>query len=95
MGDLSDMHDLCRFIRSTEGKIHLESIKNRLLTGRITDVTFTNDIFGITMTLHFNDGGTLIVLDLSLQIEVLRDEFPEVLEREYYKDYPERKPKET
>jgi len=95
MGDLVDMHDIERILRSREGKEHLEFIRKRLLTGKITDVTFTNDIFGITMTLHFNDGGTLIVLDLSLQIEVLRDEFPEVLEREYYKDYPDRKPKET
>ena len=42
MGDLSDMHDIERFVRSREGKEHLESIKKRLLTGRITDVTFTN-----------------------------------------------------
>ena len=46
------------------------------------------------MTLHLHDGGTVSVLDLSLQVEVLRDEFPEVIEREYYKDYPDRKPED-
>ena len=92
MGDLSDMNDVCRFLRSTQGKKHLESIKSQLLGKRIKDVTFSNEVFGIMMTLHLHDGGTVSVLDLSLQVEVLRDEFPEVIEREYYKDYPDRKP---
>ena len=92
MGDLCDTRDIDRFTRSLQGKQHLESIRARLVGRRITDVTFTNDVFGITMTLHLDDGQNYIVLDLSLQVEVLRDEFPEVLEREYYRDYPDRKP---
>ena len=65
-----------------------------MLGKRITDVTFSNEVFGIMMTLHLDDGGTFLVLDLSLTVETLRDEFGEAIEEEYYKDYPERKPEE-
>lgn len=92
MGDLCDANDCARFMRSTEGKRHLESLKNQLLGKRITDVTFSNEIFGIMTTLHLDNGTTFVVLDLSLTVETLRDEFAEAIEEEYYKDYPERKP---
>ena len=95
MGDLCDMNDCGRFLRSREGKRYLENIKNQLVRRRVTDVTFSNEVFGIMTTLHLDDGGTFLVLDLSLQVEVLRDGFPEAIEEEYYKDYPERRPEES
>ena len=95
MGDLCDMNDVDRFLRSAEGRKHLESLKSQLVGKRIKDVTFSNEVFGIMTTLHLDDGGTFRVLDLSLTVETLRDEFPEAIEEEYYKDYPERKPAES
>jgi hypothetical protein len=95
MGDLSDMNDIDRFLRCEAGKKHLESLRSQLVGKRITDVTFSNEVFGIMTTLHLDNGGTFLVLDLSLTIETLRDEFPEAIEEEYYKDYPERKPQES
>ena len=92
MGDLCDSNDVSRFMRSADGKRHLESLRGQLLGKLITDVTFSNEVFGIMTMLHLGDGGTFRVLDLSLTVETLRDEFPEALEEEYYKDYPERKP---
>ena len=93
MGDLCDMNDCARFMRSTEGNKHLESVRSQLAGRRITDVTFSNEVFGIMTTLHLDGGGTFRVLDLSLTVETLRDEFPKAIEEEYYKDYPERRPK--
>lgn len=61
-------------MRSAEGKAHLDSLKNQLVGRRITDVTFSNEVFGIMTTLHLDDGGTFLVLDLSFTIETLRDE---------------------
>jgi len=92
MGDLCDMNDVARFMRSARGRKHLESLKNQLLGKRISDVTFSNEVFGIMTTLHLDNGGAFRVLDLSLTVETLRDEFPEAIEEEYYRDYPERKP---
>ena len=93
MGDLCDMNDVDRFMRSAQGKEHLESLRSQLVGRRITDVTFSNEIFGIMTTLHLDNGETFVVLDLSLTVETLRDEYPEAIEEEYYKDYPERRPK--
>jgi len=74
MGDICDMNDVDRFMRSAEGKAHLDSLQNQLVGRRITDVTFSNEVFGIMTTLHLDDGKTFLVLDLSLTIETLRDE---------------------
>ena len=95
MGDICDMNDVARFMRSADGKRHLESLRSQLVRRRITDVTFSNQVFGIMTTFHLDNGETSVVLDLSLTVEALRDEFPEAIEEEYYKDYPERKPEES
>ena len=95
MGDIWDVNDVARFMRSIEGRKHLESLRNQLLGKLITDVTFSNEVFGIMTTLHLDNGDTFRVLDLSLTVETLRDEFAEAIEQEYYKDYPERKPEES
>ena len=94
MGDICDANDVGRFMRCESGKKHLESLRSQLLGKRITDVTFSNEVFGIMTTLHLDDSETFLVLDLSLTVETLRDEFGEAIEEEYYKDYPERKPEE-
>jgi hypothetical protein len=92
MGDLCDVNDVGRFMRSTQGREHLESLRSQLIGRRITDIAFSNEVFGIMTTLHLDDGGTFLVLDLSLTVETLRDEFSEAIEEEYYIDYPERRP---
>jgi len=74
MGDICDMNDVDRFMRSVEGEKHLETLRNQLLGRRIKDVTFSNEVFGIMTTLHLDNGATFLVLDLSLTIETLRDE---------------------
>ena len=91
MGDLCNLNDLERFLRSPEGQAHLEEIRAMLKGRTITDVSFTNEVQFIETTLHLDDGETFLILQPSLDVDTLREEFAEVLRREYYVDYPERK----
>ena len=56
MGDICDHNDLERFLRSSEGKEHLEDIRKMLLGHTICEVTFENEVHFITTTLHLDDG---------------------------------------
>ena len=90
MGDSCNMNDLERFLRSPEGKEHLDEIRKMLLEHTIREVTFENEVHFISTTLHLDDGETFVVFQPSLEVEAIREEFEEVIEREYYADYPER-----
>jgi hypothetical protein len=91
MGDICDMHDLERFMRSLEGQSHLEEIR-RMLEGRtIEEVAFSNETHFIATTLHLDDGETFFITQASLEVEALREQFEEIIDREYYVDFPERK----
>ena len=91
MGDLSNMNDLERFLRSPEGQAHLEEIRAMLKGRTITDVTFSNEVNFIETTLSLDDGETFVLFQPSLEVDALREEFADVIQREYYVDYPERK----
>ena len=91
MGDLCNLNDLERFLRSSEGQAHLEEIRAMLKGRTITDVTFSNEVNFIETTLSLDDGETFLIMQPSLDVDTLREEFAEVLRREYYVDYPERK----
>ncbi len=92
MGDVSDAADLERLLRSPEGQEHLDEIRNMLLGRTVQKVTFGNEVHFITTTLHLDDGETFVVFQPSLELDAIREQFEEVLEREYYIDYPDRKP---
>ena len=94
MGDICDMNDLERFLRSLEGQAHLEEIRQMLKGRTIMDVEFPNEVHFIATTLHLDDGETFAVFQPSLEVEAIREQFEEALEREYYVDFPERRPKE-
>lgn len=91
MGDLSNMNDLERFLRSSEGQAHLEEIRSMLKGRTITDVTFSNEVNFIETTLSLDDGESFVIYQPSLEVDALRGEFADVLRREYYVDYPERR----
>jgi len=90
MGDLCDQNDLDRFLRSPEGQEHLESLGRTLSKRRIVHVEFTNEIHAIAVTLHLDNGKTLDLYHPSLEVEAIREEFRDVLQREFDRDYPER-----
>lgn len=89
------MADVERFMRSAKGIAYLEGIKASLTGRTIVDVSFSNEVSFIATTLHLNDGTTFFVMEASLDVEVLREEFKEVIDEEYFKDYPERRKSES
>lgn len=92
MGDISDMHDLKRFMRSPEGKAHLKGIRRKLTNRTIVNVDFSNEVHFISITLTLDNGEVLSVTQPSLDIAVLQKLFEDAIEREYYVDFPDRKP---
>ena len=88
MGDLSDLNDVSRVLRSTEGKARLEGIRASLAGRTIGSVEFINDTHAISILLHLDDGDTFFAMDPSLDVDALREEFPEVIDRERLVDYP-------
>lgn len=93
MGDICNENDIGRFLRSAEGQSYLNKIVEVLKGKTIKDVTFYNDVHYVGTTIHLDDGNEFSFSNSQLDVEVLREEFSEVIEREYYIDYPERKPK--
>ena len=91
MGDVCDVNDLERFLRSAAGRAHLDEIVAMLKGRTITEVTFSNEVHCVATTLRLDDGGSFLLFQPSLEVEVLREEFAEAIEEEYYKDYPERR----
>ena len=91
MGDASDMADVERFMRSLEGKAHLEDVRKMLLGRRIVSVEFSNEINLVGLNLQLDSGDALALLDPSLDLHVLREQFAFVLDREYGLDYPQSK----
>ena len=57
MGDISDLADVNRFMRSPEGHSALDKFQQSLLEKVISDVTFCSLSTGVSVTLHFADGG--------------------------------------
>ena len=94
MGDICNMYDLERFMRSSEGRVRLEEIETMLLGHTIQEVSFSNETHCIATTLHLDDGETFVIFQPSLQVEAIRETFEETIEEEYFKDYPDRRPKE-
>ena len=92
MGDICDMNDLERFQRSTEGQAHLEEIRAMLVGRTIRDVQFQNEVHYIATLLHLDDGETFALFQPSMEVEALREQFADAIEREYYVDFPEREP---
>lgn len=90
MGDASDMADLERFLRSEEGSAHLEKIRAELNGRRIIEVSFGNEVHAVSTTLHLDDGSVFEAFQSGHEIDSLREAFDDAIEREYYKDYPER-----
>ena len=94
MGDISNMNDIERFARSPEGKAHLDEIRQMLLGRTVVNVTFSNEVHYLATTLHLDDASTFVVFQPSLEVGAIQEQFEEVIEREYFVDFPDRKPEE-
>lgn len=94
MGDISDMADVERFLRSEKGKAHLDEIV-AMLTGRlIVEVSFSNEVHRVATVLHLDDGSEFVAFQPSLDLELLWEVYKETIDEEYFKDYPERRNRE-
>jgi hypothetical protein len=80
MGDAADWSDIDRFICSAEGRRVLGAIRKKLLGRRFADITFTNETCGVGVTLHLENGTCTSVVVSELDILVLREQFPELLD---------------
>lgn len=92
MGDASDMADVERFMRSTEGSRFLEEFARELRGQKIENVEFSNETHQVSVVLHLENGHSVEMSCNELDLDRIRDAFEGALEREYYIDYPERRP---
>ena len=94
MGDASDLADVARFTRSPEGRRALDKFKTSVTGKRIVGANFCELSTGVSITLLLEDGDylDLSIVEQAFSVESLRQRYARVLEREYYKDFPERKP---
>jgi hypothetical protein len=94
MGDSSDFADVGRFMRTAEGQRALDQFREGLLGKVVCDVTFCHLSTGVSSTLHFADGGhlDLTIVGQAFSVESLRQRYSRVLDREFYVDFPTRKP---
>lgn len=91
MGDACNMADIERFMRSRNGKKHLKEIEKMLKGHTIVNVTFTNEVWTIATEIHLDDGESFVIFQPSLEVDTLREQFGDAIQKEYYKDYPERR----
>jgi len=94
MGDASDYAEVGRFMRCPEGQRALEQFRQSQLGKVISDVSYCHLSTGVSVTLHFADGGhlDLSIVEQAFSVQSLRQRYAAVLEREYYVDFPHRKP---
>ena len=91
MGDLCDQADLDRFLRSPEGREELAEIWKTLVGQKVTNVHFTNQVHYVGIGIALEGGEVFECMKPELEVEVIRARFEDVLDREYDKDYPERR----
>ena len=95
MGDICNMNDLERFMRSEEGRAEMDRVRDILLNGGIVGVAFESNISEIMLVLDVVHGLETKTICLPIwSVDELRSEFEEAIEREYFVDYPERKQEE-
>jgi len=93
MGLLCDQADMDRFMRTKEGQEVLSKFRKRLLRHTIEDVEFVRLSSHIAAHLTLDNGDVVQLLPPFLEVDTIRNQYPKLLDREYYKDYPDRKPK--
>ena len=93
MGEIADLNDIERIMRSSEGKALLEETRQMLEGRTIREITFKNEVHFIATVLHLDNGAIFLLAQPSLHLDMLRQEFKDVLEREHFVDFPDRKPR--
>ncbi len=93
MGDASDHADVVRFMRSETGRKILAKTRKEFQGRWISDISFADDVEGVTGMITFHAGDPVNVILPGLTLGLIREEYDDVLQEEYYRDFPERRPK--
>lgn len=86
MGDICDRNDLERFSRSPEGQACLSEIRSMLEGRTVQRVTFSNEVTFIATTLELDNGESFFMVQPSLEVGFIREEYGQVLDREAGKE---------
>ena len=92
MGSFCDMRDVERFIRSEEGERRRLACEQALAGRCIQAVSFSTSAEAVIIQIHLDNDHIISFAVPGLTVDDLRERFPETLEAEYFKDYPERQP---
>jgi len=90
MGDIADMNDIERFMRSAAGLRLEKNLLERMSGKTIVSVRFINSVNRIEMEILLTGGEKIQATVMG--VDEIRAEYENVLTEEYYKDYPNRKP---
>ena len=82
MGDGSDYTDIMRFMMSRAGKEHLDTIRRSILGKKVASVRFENNTSNIKTVVQFEDGSRLYCTQPCHDVNVLRELYEHVIERE-------------
>ena len=82
MGDGSDYTDIMRFMMSKEGKAHLDTIRKSVIGKKVSTARFENSTNCIKTILTFDDGSRFYCVQPCHDINVLRELYESVIERE-------------
>ena len=93
MGDVSDMRDVDRFVRCEGGQRRLGEIRAMFVGKTVKEVEFTNDVDCVLVTLTFESGEKVELFLPELMLDALKETFRAEIQEEYYRDYPDRRPK--
>lgn len=93
MGDFADMRDIDRFLRCEAGQKKMVEIR-ALFTGKtVTEVAFSNDVDSVLVGLTLDSGEHVELFLPELMLDALKETFEAEIREEYFKDYPDRRPK--
>jgi len=93
MGDLSDVRDVDRFLRCESGQRKLGEIRAMLAGKTVKEVEFSNDVNSVLVILTFTTGEKVELFLPELMLDALKETFRAEIQEEYYRDYPDRRPK--
>lgn len=93
MGDICNLRDIDRAMRCNSGRKRLEEIRAIFVGKTVDKVEFSNDIDCILLTLTFTTGDSVECTMPELMLFALKETYEAEIREEYYRDYPERRPK--
>lgn len=90
MGDGADMSDVGRFIRSKEGREILQKLADELVGRQIKALHHFNATHRVEVVATLDNGEVIALVDGTIDVDDLREDYADMLNREFLVDYPEK-----